>query len=74
MSTDQVRLTIADTVDGPPRRVPMPYARALWDDVDEADRDQLRVIARYRYAAWVRDEYGITLSQEHLGVLPVTAN
>lgn len=74
MSADLVRLTITDTVAGQPCVVSMTYAHALWDDVTEHDREHLRLIARYRYSAWVRDEYGLTLPQEHLDALPVTAD
>lgn len=71
MSADLVRLTITDVVAGQPCTVSMSYARELWYDVGEADREQLRLIARYRYSGWVRDEYGITLPEEHLDALPV---
>lgn len=73
MSADLVRLTVTDTVNGQLCIVSMPYARELWFDVDEADREQLRMIARYRFSGWVRDEYGIMLPGEHLDALPVTA-
>ncbi|KOU25982.1 hypothetical protein ADK52_10055 [Streptomyces sp. WM6372] len=73
MSADLVRLAVTDTVAGQPCVVSMSHARELWDEVTEQDREQLRLIARYRFANWVRNEYGITLSEEHLDALPVAA-
>jgi hypothetical protein len=73
MSPDLVRLTVTDTVAGQPCVVSMSYARELWDDVTEHDREQLRLIARYRYSGWVYDEFGVRLPDSHLDALPVSA-
>ncbi|MEW1638622.1 hypothetical protein AB0469_31760 [Streptomyces sp. NPDC093801] len=67
-----VRLTVSGTVAGQLCNVSMPYPRQCWDGVSEADREALRLIARWRFSAWAYDEYGVRLPPEDVDALPVT--
>lgn len=71
---DFIRLTVTDAAHGAPCTVSMSYRRELWEDVDDRDREQLRLIARCRYGSWFRDEFGFRLPDAHLDALPVTAD
>ncbi|MFE9629920.1 hypothetical protein [Streptomyces sp. NPDC006463] len=71
---DTVRLTVTGTVQGQLCHVSMPYPRRCWDDVTDEDREQLRLIARWRFSGWAREEYGVTLPERVVDSLPVKAN
>ncbi|KAF0649195.1 MULTISPECIES: hypothetical protein [Streptomyces] len=53
--------------------VTMRYPRQCWDDVTEADREELRSTARWRFANWARDELGTTLPDHQVNALAVAA-
>lgn len=74
MSAELVRLTVTDVGHGEPCIVTMSYRRELWDGVTEHDREQLRLIVRYRYGGWFHEEFGIQLPDAHLDALLVTAS
>lgn len=74
MSGDVIQLTVTDTIDGREYTARMPYARELWDDVDDHDREQLRLIARCRFGSWLFKETGVRLAGERIDALPVTAS
>lgn len=72
MSDNDIRLSVTDYIDGREHTATTPYARELWYDVDDHDREQLRLIARSRFGRWVYEETGIWLADERLDALPVT--
>lgn len=73
MNDAMVRLTVTDTINGQLCIVSMPYPRECWYDVDDYDREQLRLIARHRFCKWAREEAGVELPEKHVDALPVTA-
>jgi hypothetical protein len=72
--SDTVSLTVTATVAGQLCRVSMPYPRHCWDGVSEEDREQLRLIARWRFSSWAAEEYGVRLPEAEVDALPVTAS
>ncbi|WP_156722643.1 hypothetical protein [Streptomyces apocyni] len=70
---DDVTLTVTGAVYGQPCIATMRYPRGVWDDVSEEDREELRNIARWRFANWARAGYDTQLADENVAQLPVTA-
>jgi hypothetical protein len=69
---EMVRLSVTTYIDGREHTATMPYFRFLWDDVDDHDREQLRLIARSRFANWVRKVAGVQLPRDRVDALPVS--